>query len=97
MEKVKKLLTMNVENFFNFIGKKFGSFIFLLYFCHQLKETTIKNLMDMKNYTIYVEGIGYGEEISVMAKDIVSARKKAKTQAIKEFKSSLRARKVNNY
>lgn len=51
----------------------------------------------MRDYTIYVEGIGYGEEISVRAKDIVSARKKAKAQAIKEFKSSLRATKVTNY
>lgn len=51
----------------------------------------------MRCYTIYVEGIGYADEICVMAKDIVSARKKAKAQAIKEFKSSLKAVKVNNY
>jgi hypothetical protein len=51
----------------------------------------------MRDYTFYVEGRGYGEEISVRAKDIVSARKKAKAQAIKEFKSSLKATKVTNY
>lgn len=51
----------------------------------------------MRDYTIYVEGIGYANEICVRAKDIVSARKKAKAQAIKEFKSSLKATKVTNY
>lgn len=48
----------------------------------------------MKEFTIYVEGIGYADEIVVKAKDLPSAKKKAKAQAIKEFKRTLKAIKA---
>lgn len=48
----------------------------------------------MKEFTIYVEGIGYADEMVIKAKDLTSAKKKAKAKAIKEFKSTLKAIRV---
>lgn len=48
----------------------------------------------MKEFIIYVEGIGYADEIIVKAKDLKTAKAKAKAKAIKEFKSTLKAIKA---
>ena len=47
----------------------------------------------MKEFVIYVEGIGFAEEYTIKAKDLASAKKKAKAKALKDFKSTLKATK----
>ena len=44
-----------------------------------------------KEFVIYVEGMGFAEEYTIKAKDLASAKRKAKGKAIKEFKSTLTA------
>jgi hypothetical protein len=48
----------------------------------------------MKEFVIYVEGIGFADEYIIKAKDLVSAKRKAKAKALKDFKSSLKALKA---
>lgn len=45
----------------------------------------------MKEFKIYVDGIGFCDEYTIKAKDLTSAKRKAKAKAIKEFKSTLKA------
>ena len=45
----------------------------------------------MKEFVIYVEGMGFADEYTIKAKDLVSAKRKAKAKAVKEFKSTLTA------
>ena len=47
----------------------------------------------MKEFVIYVEGIGFADEYTIKAKDLVSAKRKAKAKAIKDFCSTLKAYK----
>ena len=47
----------------------------------------------MKEFVIYVEGAGFADEYTIKAKDLVSAKRKAKTKALKDFKSTLKATK----
>jgi hypothetical protein len=47
----------------------------------------------MKEFVIYVEGIGFADEYIIKAKDLVSAKRKAKAKALKDFKSTLKATK----
>lgn len=47
----------------------------------------------MKEFVIYVEGMGFGDEYTIKAKDLVSAKRKAKAMAIRDFKSTLKATK----
>lgn len=48
----------------------------------------------MKEFVIYVEGMGFANEYIIKAKDLVSAKRKAKAMALKEFKSTLTAVKA---
>lgn len=48
----------------------------------------------MKEYVIYAESCGLAEEYIVKAKDLASAKKKAKAMAIRDFKSCLKAVKA---
>lgn len=45
----------------------------------------------MKEFEIYIDGMGFGETYIVKAKDLVSAKKKAKAMAIKDFTKTLKA------
>lgn len=47
----------------------------------------------MKEFVIYVEGIGFADEYTIKAKDLASAKRKAKVKAIRDFKSTLKATK----
>lgn len=47
----------------------------------------------MKTFQIYVDGIGFGDVYIVHAKDICSAKAKAKKMAIRDFRQSLRCYK----
>lgn len=47
----------------------------------------------MKVFEIYVEGIGFADTYSVKAKDLTSAKAKAKKKAIRDFASTLKAYK----
>lgn len=47
----------------------------------------------MKEFVIYVEGIGFADTYIVKAKDLVTAKRKAKAKAIKDFCSTLKAYK----
>ena len=49
--------------------------------------------MALKTFEIYVEGTGFGDEYVVKAKDLVSAKRKAKAMAIRDFKNTLKATK----
>lgn len=51
----------------------------------------------MKEFVIYVEGMGFAVEYTIKAKDLVSAKRKAKAKAIKEFKSTLTATNLITY
>ena len=46
----------------------------------------------MKEFVIYVDGMGFATEYTIKAKDLVSAKRKAK--ALKEFKSTLKATRL---
>ena len=48
----------------------------------------------MKEFVIYVEGIGFADEYTIKAKDLISAKRKAKAKALKDFKSTLKALKA---
>lgn len=48
----------------------------------------------MKEYVIYVDGAGFGEDYIVKAKDLTSAKRKAKKMAIADFKKTLKAVKA---
>ena len=48
----------------------------------------------MKEYVIYVESCGLAEDYIVKARDLTSAKRKAKAMAIKDFKSCLKAVKA---
>lgn len=50
--------------------------------------------MALKTYEIYVDGIGFADTYIVKAKDLATAKKKAKAKAIAEFKSTLKAVKA---
>ena len=47
----------------------------------------------MKDYTIYIDGIGFSEIYKVKAKDLPTAKKKAKALAIRDFSKTLKAYK----
>ena len=47
----------------------------------------------MKEFVVCVEGIGFADEYTIEAKDLVSAKRKAKAKALKDFKSTLKATK----
>jgi hypothetical protein len=47
----------------------------------------------MKDFNIYVEGMGFGDTYSVKAKDLKSAKAKARKKAIRDFASTLKAYK----
>ena len=49
--------------------------------------------MALKTFEIYVEGIGFADEYTIKAKDLVSAKRKAKAKALKDFKCTLKATK----
>lgn len=46
----------------------------------------------MKDFVIYIDGMGFGDTFIVKAKNLSSAKKKAK--AISEFSKTLKAYKV---
>ena len=48
----------------------------------------------MKEFVIYVDGMGFATEYTIKAKDLVSAKRKAKAKALKEFKSTLKATRL---
>lgn len=48
----------------------------------------------MKEFTIYVEGIGYADEMVIKAKDLTSAKKKAKKEVMKVYAKYLKAYKA---
>ena len=48
----------------------------------------------MKEYVIAVDGYGMYEEFTIKAKDLPTAKKKAKKLAIAEFTKTLKAFKV---
>lgn len=48
----------------------------------------------MKEFTIFVDGIGYTDEIVVKAKDLTSAKKKAKKEVMKVYAKYLKAYKA---
>lgn len=47
----------------------------------------------MKDFTIYVEGIGFADTYSVRAKDLKTAKAKAMKKAIRDFRQTLKAYK----
>lgn len=48
----------------------------------------------MKEFVIYVDSCGFAEEYIVKAKDLTSAKRKAKAMAVRDFKSCLIAVKA---
>lgn len=49
--------------------------------------------MAVKTFEIYVEGIGFADTYIIKAKDLATAKRKAKAKAIKDFRSTLKAYK----
>ena len=49
----------------------------------------------MKDYTISIDGIGFFDTYTVKAKDLPTAKKKAKALAIRDFSKTLKAYKEN--
>lgn len=47
----------------------------------------------MKDFEIYVDGMGFAETYIVKAKDLKSAKAKAKKMAIRDFSKTLKAYK----
>ena len=64
-----------------------------LYLHRQLK--TLKN-NNMKDFEIYVDGLGFADTFIVKAKNLSSAKKKAKAKAISEFSKTLKAYNVTD-
>ena len=50
----------------------------------------------MKDFEIYVDGLGFADTFIVKAKNLSSAKKKAKAKAISEFSKILKAYKVTD-